>query len=236
MMTVLHVFFGTLALVAAPAALFVGKGGRWHRRFGYAYILTMAIVLFSAGFLWQAKGHVFLLPLAAVSAYLIFNAMRVIARNRRRVPDLFEDRVDMLAAGVAVAAALGIGYLAATAAGELMLSIRPALVGIAAIAIAFASNDVLGLAGPRLKQGWLLSHFAAMIGSYVSAVTAFVVINAHDVPMMVRWVVPSIAGGSVIVGYTLRFVRLGRPGRSSSKLSADTVATATAPSRHLIVH
>ena len=193
MMTVLHVFFGTLALIAAPAALFVGKGGRWHRRFGYTYILTMAIVLFSVGFLWQAKGHVFLLPLAAVSAYLIFNGTRVIARNRRRVRDLFEDRVDILAAGVAVAAALGIAYLAATAAGELMLSIRPALTGIAAIAIAFASNDVLGLAAPRMKNGWLLSHFAAMIGSYVSAVTAFVVINAHDVPMMVRWVVPSLA-------------------------------------------
>jgi hypothetical protein len=196
----------------------------------------MAIVLFSAGFLWQAKGHVFLLPLAAVSAYLIFNGTRVIARNRRPVPDLFEDRVDILAAGVAVAAALGIAYLAATAAGELMLSIRPALTGIAAIAIAFASNDVLGLAAPRMKNGWLLSHFAAMIGSYVSAVTAFVVINAHDVPMMVRWVVPSLAGGSVIVAYTLRYVRLGRPGRSTPKLSANPVATATAPSRHLIVH
>jgi uncharacterized membrane protein len=214
------VFFGTLALVAAPAALFVGKGGRWHRRFGYSYVLTMAIVLFSAGFLWQAKGHVFLLPLAAVSAYLIFNGTRAIARNRRRIPDPFEDRVDILAAGVAVAAAFGIAFLAATAETPLMLSIRPALVGIAAIAIAFASNDVLGLAAPRMKHGWLLSHFSAMLGSYVSAVTAFIVINAHDVPMMVRWIVPSLAGGSVIVAYTLRFVRLGLPrpaGRETSR-------------------
>lgn len=236
MMTVLHVFFGTLALIAAPAALFVGKGGRWHRRFGYAYILTMAIVLFSAGFLWQEKGHVFLLPLAAVSGYLIFNAIRVIVRNRRPARDVFEDNVDILAAGIAVAAALGIAYLAATADNELMLSIRPALIGIAAIAIAFASNDVLGLTAPRHRYGWLLSHFAAMIGSYVSAVTAFVVINAHDVPMMVRWIVPSAAGASVIIAYTLRYVRFRLSGRTDPKVSVQPVATATAPSRHLTVH
>ena len=85
MMTVLHVFFGTVALVVAPLAFFARKGGRWHRRFGYAYVLTMAIVLFSAGFLWQAKGHMFLLPLAAVSGYLIFTGYRSVVRHRRRV-------------------------------------------------------------------------------------------------------------------------------------------------------
>ena len=236
MMTVLHVFFGTLALVAAPAALFVGKGGRWHRRFGYAYVLTMAIVLFSAGFLWQAKGHMFLLPLAAVSGYLIFTGYRSVVRHRRRVPDPFEDRVDMLAAGVAVLAALGTVYLAATAATPLMYSIRPALVGIAAIAVAFASNDVLGFAAPRLRFGWLLAHFSGMIAAYVSAVTAFVVINAHDVPMMVRWIVPSIAGGSVIVALTLRTIRFGWPHRTPIVIPNEPVATATASDRTFVLH
>lgn len=236
MMTLLHVFFGTLALIAAPAALFVRKGGVWHSRFGFSFILTMAIVLFSAGFLWQKQGHTFLLPLAAVSGYLIFNGYRVIVRRRRRVPDPFEDRVDMLAAGVAIAAALGTAYLAATADTELTLSIRPALVGIAAIAVAFATNDVLGFCSPRSRHGWLLAHFAGMLAAYISAVTAFAVINAHHVPMMVRWIVPSLAGGSIIVAYTLRYVRLGRPRPATGTVSGKPVATATAPGRHLIVH
>jgi uncharacterized membrane protein len=236
MMTVLHVFFGTVALVVAPAAVFARKGGRWHQRCGFAFMLAMAIVLFSAGFLWQAKGHLFLVPLGAVSGYLVFNGYRNIARHRRRVPDPFEDRVDLLAAGIAVTAGLAVIYLAATAATELMFSIRPALVGIAAIAVCFAMNDVLGFTAPRMKTGWLVGHFAGMIASYIAAVTAFVVINAHDVPMILRWLVPSLAGGSVIVTYTLRYVRLTWPFGRAGVASAEPVATATAPEGHFVLH
>jgi hypothetical protein len=174
-------------------------------------------------------------PLGAISGYLIFNGYRVIVRNRRTVPDPFEDNVDIMAAGIAIAAALGIVYLAATAANELMFSIRPALVGIGAIAIAFASNDVLGFTTARRPYGWLVAHFAGMIGAYVSAVTAFVVINAHHVPMLVRWTVPSAIGGALIAVYTLRYVRFRFPGQPLETNSTEPVATATAPNRHLIV-
>jgi hypothetical protein len=236
MMTVLHVFFGTVALVVAPAAVVARKGGGWHRRCGFAFVLAMAIVLFSAGFLWQAKGHLFLVPLGAVSGYLVFNGYRNIARHRRRVPDPFEDRVDLLAAGVAVAAGCGVIYLAATAATDLMFSIRPALVGIAAIAVCFAMNDVLGFTAPRMKTGWIVGHFAGMIAAYIAAVTAFVVINAHAVPMILRWLVPSLAGGSVIVTYTLRYVELSWPFGPRRGRPGEPVATATAPERRFVLH
>lgn len=236
MMTVLHVFFGTVALVVAPAAVIARKGGRWHQRCGFAFMLAMAIVLFSAGFLWQAKGHLFLVPLGAVSGYLVFNGYRNIARRRRRVPDPFEDRVDVFAAGIAVAAGLGVIYLAATASTDLMFSIRPALVGIAAIAVCFAMNEVLGFTAPRMKSGWIVGHFAGMIAAYIAAVTAFIVINAHAVPMILRWLVPSLAGGSVIVAYTLRYVRLSWPFGRPARPPVDAVATATAPERRFVLH
>jgi uncharacterized membrane protein len=235
MMTVLHVIFGTVALVAAPAALFVRKGGTWHGRVGFAFIGAMAVVLFSAGFLWQAKGHLFLLPLAAVSAYLIFSGYRSVARKRRRVPDTFEDRIDIGAAGVAVLAGVAAAYLGGAASTPLMMSIKPALIGIGAIAIAFAMNDVLGFTGPRMRLGWLLSHFAGMIAAYISAVTAFVVINAHDVPMILRWAVPSALGATTIAGFTLRYLvpayrRAWRtPAAAPAESSWRSVAPATPP-------
>jgi len=235
MMTVLHVIFGTVALIAAPAALFVRKGGRWHSRWGTAFMGAMAVVLFSAGFLWQAKGHLFLVPLGAVSAYLIYSGYRSVIRKRRRVPDPIQDRIDLMVAGAAVLAGLSAAYLGGIAATPLLVSIKPALIGIGAIAIAFAMNDALGFASPRTRLGWMLSHFSGMIAAYVSAVTAFVVINAHDVPMMLRWIVPSALGATTIAGFTLRYLvpalrapRVAR-GASCAESSWRTVAPATPP-------
>ena len=216
MMTVLHVAFGTIALIAAPAALFARKGSGWHRRFGQLFVGTMAIVLFTAGFLWQTRGHLFLVPLGGVSAYLIYSGYRAVARRRRRRPDEIEDRTDMLAAGAAIVAALGAAYLGLTASTPLLIGIAPALVGIGAIGLSFAINDIVGFAAQRMRVGWLLSHFSGMLAAYVSAVTAFLVINAHAVPMLVRWIVPSSIGALAIVAVTLRHVRLSLPGRRST--------------------
>ena len=72
-----------------------------------------------------------------------------------------------------------------------MLSIRPALIGIGSIAICFGLNDILGFYAPRSRTGWLLAHLSAMLAAYISATTAFLVINAHHVPMVLRWALPS---------------------------------------------
>jgi uncharacterized membrane protein len=211
MLTAVHVIFGTLALAAAPAALLVRKGGTWHRRFGWAFGLTMAIVLFTAGFMWQAKGHVFLVPLGVISGYLVINGYRVAARRRRRPANRLQDAADILAAAAVIAAGLGAAYLAIWPSSPLLRSIAPALLGIGAIGISFGLNDVLGFLSVRMRAGWLLAHFAALIAAYVSAVTAFLVINAHQAPMLLRWVLPSVLGGSAIVAYTLRCVRFAWP-------------------------
>ena len=61
-------------------------------------MFAMSIVLFTAGFMWQPKGHVFLLALSLVSAYFILNGFRILARRRRRVDDALDDGVDVAAA------------------------------------------------------------------------------------------------------------------------------------------
>ena len=213
-MTVLHVVLGTVALAAAPLALLWPKRSVWHRRLGVAFTLAMSVVLFSAGFMWQEKGHLFLLPLAGVTTYLLFNGWRAVARRRRRRPDPIEDRIDMLAAAAAILAGVATAFLGVTAATPLLLSIKPALIGIGAVAAGFAINELLGFRSARTRSGWIVDHFASMIATYISAVTAFVVINDHQAPMILRWLVPSVAGGGTIVFLTLRELLRGRFGRS----------------------
>ncbi len=198
MMTVLHVIFGTFVLVVAPAALFARKGGRWHRRWGKAFMAAMAMVLFTAGFMWQPKGHIFLLALSFVSAFYIFNGFRVILRRKRRREDALDNGVDIGAAVVTILAAIWLFWIAATPPDKLMRSLSPIMAGLGGIAIAFALNDLRGIFGPRSRNGTLLAHMTAMIAAYISAVTAFVVINAHGVPMQLRWIVP-ISIGTIVI-------------------------------------
>jgi len=205
-MTWLHIVAGTIVLAVTPVALFVRLGGRWHRRIGTVFAVAMAIVLFSALFMWQKQGHQFLFALAFVSAYLVYHGFRIVERRRRKVADQLDDRVDLVAAGVAVVSGIWLFVLAAHAATDEMRSLVPVLFGLGAIAIAFALNDVRGVVvGRRMQIGWLLAHLSAMLSAYISGVTAFVVINAHGVPMLLRWAVPIGLGTSVIVGYSIRY-------------------------------
>ena len=225
MLTLLHVAFGTLALIAVPASLLVRKGGSWHRRFGAVFTASMCVVLFSAGFLWQAKGHLFLVPLSGVTAYLLFNAWRVIARKRRKRPDDIDDRVDVFAAIAVMIVGAYTAYLGFSARGELLHSIQPALIGIGSIAICFGLNDILGFYTVRLRDGWKLAHLSAMMAAYISAVTAFLVINAHGVPMMLRWGVPSALGALTIAIYSLGVLKFKIPLRPVAAATAEKVAT-----------
>lgn len=201
--TLLHVAAGTLVLVVAPAAIVVRKGGRWHRRWGAAFVYGMVAVLATAAFMWQANGHLFLLLLDVVCAYLVFQGLRVIARRRRRGAEPQADRIDLGAALAVLTAVAALLTVAFTARGDLLRALAPILIAIAAIAAAFAGLDLQALRSRRQSRvSSLLVHLSAMIGAYVSAVTAFCVINLHHVSMSLRWVVPSVAGTLVISGFS----------------------------------
>lgn len=205
-LTALHVASGCVALAMVPLALFSRKGSRWHRRAGASFTVAMAVVILTAGFLWQAKGHLFLVPLGAVSAYLIFSGWRVVARRRRQKTDEIEDRVDVLAAAAVIGAGAASIYLGLFSSNAVVSEIRPALAGIGTIAVCFGLNDLLGFRAARTRTGWLLAHLSGMIAAYVSAVTAFLVINAHSIPMTWRWLIPSALGAGLIAFYSLRIL------------------------------
>ena len=218
--TFFHVAAGTLVLFVAPAAMIARKGGRWHRTWGIAFSSAMALVLFTAAFMWQSHGHLFLLYLDVVCGYLVFQGYRTIARRRRSVPDARADRIDAIAAAFVVACAVVLVVLGATANTPLMHSISTVLFSLAAVATVFAFLDLKAILERRqTRLGSLLVHLSAMIGAYISAVTAFCVINFHGVPMGLRWLVPSLVGSFVIAGFSIVYRRRFATRRSAGSTS-----------------
>ena len=82
-------------------------------------------------------------------------------------------------------------------------SINIILVVFAIVGIIFSVRDLMLFNKPeRLKKGWLKLHLGKMIGGYISATTAFVVVNDFF-PSFYGWFIPGIIG-SFIITYWIR--------------------------------
>lgn len=61
------------------------------------------------------------------------------------------------------------------------------------------------LAGKFRKKGWLSMHISGMLGSYIGIVTAVLVVNGSDIPlinqtpMLLLWFIPTIIGTPIIL-------------------------------------
>ena len=77
-------------------------------------------------------------------------------------------------------------------------SINIILAVFAIVGIVFSVRDLILFNNPQqLKKGWLKLHLGKMIGGYISATTAFVVVN-EVFPEFYGWFIPGIVGGFVI--------------------------------------
>ncbi len=54
---------------------------------------------------------------------------------------------------------------------------------------------------------WLYTHVGRMGGSYISAVTAFIVVNFETLPPLVLWLGPSLIG-TIFITYSIRKLKL----------------------------
>ena len=70
------------------------------------------------------------------------------------------------------------------------------------VGIAFSIRDLMLFKNPfRLQNAWLKLHLGKMIGGFISATTAFVVVGNYF-PGIYGWFIPGIAGSFIIVYWT----------------------------------
>ena len=195
-----HITAGAVSFVMAPLALATAKGGAAHRRWGKVYFWAMAVVAATALGLSLYRPILFLTLVAIFSFYASFSAYRVLGqkgavRNESRVTV-----ADWVAAGITVTSSLALA-----ACGLL----RPHLVqGLGIPAIVFGVIGMrLGLTDiwrfthpPQEKMFWWYKHLQGMMGSYIAAWTAFLVVTTRRFThVWWVWVVPTAIGVPAIV-------------------------------------
>lgn len=190
-----HIAAGSVALVVAPLAMIVRKGGTWHRRWGRAFMISMATVSVTAFGLGPYFHDLFLVAVGVLSGYLVFGAWRAARAHDHRAA------VDVGAAGtVAVAgvALLLLAYLQHSAFSAVLT-----MFGV--ICIAAGGVDLYRLSRPAARKAWMYRHLTLALAAYIATVTAFSTVNLHVIPLVARWTWPTVIGTILITWANIHY-------------------------------
>ncbi len=198
----LHIAGGTSALINGLGAMFTAKGSKIHRLFGRIYFWSMTTVFVSALILSIGHNKTFLLMVAFFSYYFTVRGYRILyLKNLGSTQKA--TWVDWTISTVAGAFIL---FLYIWGAYALVFGETMGIVAIVfgAIGTTFLFQDIRQFNRKPEKMHWWYGHISSMGASYISAVTAFVVVNI-TIPgfAWALWIIPSIIGGSLI-GRTIR--------------------------------
>ncbi|WP_324672142.1 DUF2306 domain-containing protein [Hymenobacter sp. GOD-10R] len=204
----LHIAAGSLALLAGLIPMLGRKGGPVHVRAGRVYVYSMLVVAATAVLLCLLQpltlSRLFLTGIAVLSFYLSFTGWRA-ARQRSAKPA----SSDLVLSTVATLVGLGMVGI-----GIALHAVLFAFFG--GLICLFAGQDTwVALRGTAAApMPWLLRHLTRMGGSYISATTAFIVVNlgrwlpagAPSWINLLGWMAPTILG-SILIARTVRYYK-----------------------------
>ena len=195
----IHAASGGIALLTGFIAILAKKGKTLHKNSGLVFYYSMMFSGIIAMLVAVLPNHEnpFLFAVGIFSLYFVLTGKRAL-NFKTKNPDL---RIDKWISRVMIAT----GILMILLPILITKSINIVLLVFAIVAIVLSVRDLMLYKNPeRLRKSWLKLHLGKMLGGYISASTAFVVVNQFF-PSVYSWFVPGIIGGLIIV-YWIRKV------------------------------
>ena len=187
-----HAGFGGLALCTGGIAISVKKGSNLHKKSGKLFFYTMftSAVLSLIIALMPQHESPFLIGIGLFSMYFLITGLRSLSFKK---PDI-SLKTDKILAILLIATCLFMIVHPIIVRGKLNIVLL--IFGI--VGILFAISDLSDYLHPaKLRTRWLSLHLGKMTGGYISAVSAFFVVN-QILPGIWNWFVPGIVGGFYI--------------------------------------
>jgi hypothetical protein len=188
----MHAALGGIALITGFISMVAKKGKTIHKKSGLLFFYSMMLSGIIALVVAVLPKHEspFLFAVGIFSLYFVLTGKRALHFKLEK-PDL---RVDKWISKIMILT----GVLMILLPIVLTKRIHIVLVVFAIIGIVFSVRDLKLFKNPeQLRKGWLKLHLGKMIGGYISATTAFVVVNEYF-PSFYGWFIPGIIGGFII--------------------------------------
>jgi hypothetical protein len=215
----IHIAGGSLALLGAPIALVVHKGGKAHRTAGKVFLWGMTTVFVTAIYMSVYHNIPFLFMIAFFSYQLVMSGYRALFYKKlHRGQEVM--RIDWII--IAIAGAVNLAMIGWGAwqyiSFQNSIGIVSAVFGF--IGLSFALRDFSHFRnGTPVKNAWLFKHMSGMLAGYIAAVTAFMVVNFADkLPTLIVWLGPTVVGTPLIFYFVSSYKSKLQRGKQISEL------------------
>lgn len=204
----IHIAAGMVAFFIGPGAMLTRKGSRWHRRWGKIFFWSMAVVALTALLLTFIRPNIFLTLVAIFSFYSAFSGYRVLYRKR---PDKGQKPgiSDWTGASLTLLAGFGLLTIGIYNFSDSTFRLQPIFLAFGFIGSFIGGGDIHNFLRPfdlsKHRNNWFFQHMGNMIGAYIAAVTAFSATNFHFLPLVVRWLWPSVVFIPLLQIWTRRY-------------------------------
>lgn len=188
-----HALLGSIALFSGLISLIAKKGKKVHKKMGRLFYYTMLLSALTALIIASLPKHEssFLFIIGIFSSYFIITGYRALRFKDKNI-NLKKDK--LISWIMAFTALLMIFYNPLV---HQKINIVLTVLGI--LGLIFSTRDLILYKNiDKLNNAWLKLHLGKMIGGYISATTAFVVVN-NFFPSFYGWFVPGTIGGFYII-------------------------------------
>ncbi len=198
---IIHIAGGGLSLITGLYVIVARKGDKRHKRMGRIYFWALFTASLSAIPMCIIHPNLFLFIISIFTLYMLITALRYLKIKRPRDAKLTDY--------ILMTAMLLTGLIFMIW-GSLMV-IRAGNFGIVLIVLGFFNmnfgiQDFKTFRGKSKYENFsLVMHLQRMAGSYISSVTAFVVVNNTLLPGVVAWLLPGLFIVPMIVRWSRKF-------------------------------
>lgn len=207
----IHIIAGFTALAAGFVALVTQKGNRWHIRSGRIYFWSMIAIAVTAVFLSVVRPNVFLLFISLFSFYLTWSGYKAIRWKNNPLPGgihIFNKLlVPLLFLTGIIMAGLSLASMSGIVRHSLLQQTSIILLVFGIIFAVFTGRDLARNIGwlTRSKFQWMFDHIQGMLAAYIATFTAFLVVNATFLPMVIVWLTPTVIGTPLIAYWVRKY-------------------------------
>jgi uncharacterized membrane protein len=190
---IIHIAAGTTALISGLLAIIFRNKVKVHKPIGRVYFWAMTVIFISAVYMSIVHSNIFLFCVSFFTYYSCLIAYRSLRLKKLHL-DQKPARLDW-----AIEVFFGLMHIGFILFATYLLTGPNVSFGI--ISMVFGLIGINGNYGTIkrfrkkliYKNYWLLAHIGGMLGSYIGAITAFVVNNSRHIPApnLLLWLGPA---------------------------------------------